>query len=75
LTEDTSGQDPFEGAQSAWSAVHGAVTIEQAKIGQTTNATASYEHMLDLLISALSAQRTVGYQRSSRGTGSDDISR
>ena len=56
LTEDTSG--PFEGAQAAWSAVHGAVTIEQAKIGQTTDATASYEHMLDLLISALSAENS-----------------
>ncbi len=54
LMHDTSGPDAFEGAQAVWSALHGAVTIEQANIGQTTDATASYEHMLDLLISALS---------------------
>lgn len=38
-----------------FSAAHGAVTIEQARLGQTRNAAASYELMLDLLIAGLSA--------------------
>ncbi|MGZ6777914.1 MAG: TetR-like C-terminal domain-containing protein [Mycobacterium sp.] len=49
----TKALDPVESAQAVWSAVHGAVTIEQAKIGQTTDPAASYEHMLDLLVVAL----------------------
>lgn len=54
LSTQTTTSDAFEGAQAVWSAVHGAVTIEQARIGQTTDADASYERMLDLLIAGLS---------------------
>jgi AcrR family transcriptional regulator len=43
----------LESAQAVWSAVHGAVTIEQARIGQTPDAAASYEQLLDLLIGGL----------------------
>ncbi len=49
--------DPTEAAQAVWSALHGAVTIEIAGIGQTPDATASYEHMLDLLITGLGSAR------------------
>lgn len=44
---------PTESAQSVWSAVHGAVTIEIAGIGQTPNPVASFEHLLDLLVAGL----------------------
>ena len=39
-----------ETAQSVWSAIHGAVTIEQAGIGQTPNAATSFDNLLDLLV-------------------------
>lgn len=50
------GQPPTdltEAAQAIWSALHGAVTIEIAGIGQTSDATTSYEYMLDLMIGGL----------------------
>lgn len=47
--------DPTEAAQAVWNAIHGAVTIEIAGIGQTPSATASFEHMLDLLVTGLGA--------------------
>lgn len=43
----------LENAQSVWSAIHGSVAIEQAGIGQTPDAETSFEHLLELLISAL----------------------
>lgn len=42
--------DPVETAESVWSAIHGAVAIEHAGIGQTPDAGASFEHLLDLLV-------------------------
>ena len=45
--------DPVEAAQAVWNAVHGAVTIEQAKIGQTIDAANSFEHMLGLLVDGI----------------------
>jgi AcrR family transcriptional regulator len=41
--------DSAETAQIVWSALHGAVTIEHARIGQTPDSTATFERMLDLL--------------------------
>jgi AcrR family transcriptional regulator len=49
--------DPTEAAQAVWSALHGAVTIEIAGIGQTNDATVSYEHMIDLMLAGLTAVR------------------
>jgi AcrR family transcriptional regulator len=57
MTADETASDPTEAAQAVWSALHGAVTIEIARIGQTSDATASYEHMLDLLIAGLGSAR------------------
>ena len=48
--------DLIEAAQAVWSALHGAVTIEIAGIGQTSDASASFERMLDLLIVGLTAR-------------------
>lgn len=45
--------DPLETAESVWSAIHGAVAIEHAGIGQTPDPAASFEHLLDLLTGAL----------------------
>lgn len=50
-------QDSAEDAQVAWSALHGAVTIEQASIGQTPNAADTLEHLLDLLANSLASAR------------------
>ena len=55
LTSGGAAADPVEGAQAVWSAVHGAVTIEQAKIGQTVDASTSFDHMLGILIDGISA--------------------
>jgi AcrR family transcriptional regulator len=55
MAADKTSSDPTEAAQSVWSALHGAVTIEIAGIGQTPDATTSYEHMLDLLITGLAS--------------------
>lgn len=64
----TKALDPVEGAQAVWSAVHGAVTIEQAEIGQTNDPAASYEHLLDLLVVALSKTNSASRGRErSRG--------
>jgi AcrR family transcriptional regulator len=57
LTSDGATPDPVESAQTVWSAVHGAVTIEQANIGQTRNAATSFEHMLGLLVEGISTSR------------------
>lgn len=46
-------QESAEDGQTVWSAIHGAVTIEQARIGQTPDAAHSFEHMLDLFVSSL----------------------
>ncbi|AKS35736.1 TetR/AcrR family transcriptional regulator [Mycolicibacterium goodii] len=48
-------EDPRESSQAVWSGVHGAVTIEQAGLGQTADATASFERLLDLLVAGLTA--------------------
>lgn len=57
LIVDMTGQrkedDSAESAQAVWSAVHGAVTIEQAGIGQTLDAADTFEHMLMLLTRGL----------------------
>ncbi|WP_029112353.1 TetR/AcrR family transcriptional regulator [Mycobacterium sp. URHB0044] len=53
MAADGTSSDPTEAAQAVWSALHGAVTIEIAGIGQTSDATTSYENMLDLLIAGL----------------------
>lgn len=50
-------QDSAEDAQVAWSALHGAVTIEQARISQTPNAADTFEHLLDLLTNSLASAR------------------
>jgi len=42
-----------EAAQNVWSAIHGAVTIEHAGIGQTPDATATFDRLLDLLVNGL----------------------
>ena len=48
-----SERDLDDSAQIVWSAIHGAVTIEQAGIGQTPDATNTFEHMLDLFVAGL----------------------
>jgi AcrR family transcriptional regulator len=48
-------RDSTEDAQVVWSAIHGAVTIESAGIGQTANADSTFEHMLDMLAHELAA--------------------
>jgi AcrR family transcriptional regulator len=49
----TSERDSTEDAQVVWSAIHGAVTIELARIGQTVNADNTFEHMLDMFTNEL----------------------
>jgi AcrR family transcriptional regulator len=51
-----SEEDSAEDAQIVWSAIHGAVTIEQARIGQTPDATDTFEHLLDLLTNSLAPE-------------------
>jgi AcrR family transcriptional regulator len=46
-----------ESAQVVWSAVHGAVTIEHAGIGQTPDASATFERILDLCADGLIPKR------------------
>jgi AcrR family transcriptional regulator len=53
LTAAGPTSDLTEAAQAVWSAMHGAVTIDIAGIGQTSDAAASYERMLDILIAGL----------------------
>lgn len=45
--------ESVEAAQAVWSAVHGAVTIELANVGQTPDAAISFDRMLDLLLAGL----------------------
>ncbi|MDT5066141.1 MAG: hypothetical protein QOK02_2296 [Mycobacterium sp.] len=52
-----SKRNSTEDAQVVWSAIHGAVTIESAKIGQTPNADSTFEHMLDMLAHELTDTR------------------
>jgi AcrR family transcriptional regulator len=52
-----SQRDSAEAAQSVWSAVHGAVTIQHAGIGQTPDADTSFESLLDLLVAGLTGER------------------
>src|SRR6185295_14901456 len=42
-----------EDAHAVWSALHGAVTIEMARIGLTPDADSTFEHMLSLLTDGL----------------------
>lgn len=51
--DDLASDDLAESAQAVWSAIHGAVTIDQAGIGQTPDAEGSFDKMLDLLITGL----------------------
>jgi AcrR family transcriptional regulator len=48
-------RDARESSQAVWNALHGAVTIELAGVGQTPDYAASFERMLDLLIAGLTA--------------------
>jgi AcrR family transcriptional regulator len=50
--------DPVEAAQAIWSAMHGAVTIELAHVGQTTDAAASFDQTIELVVAGL---RAVGH--------------
>jgi AcrR family transcriptional regulator len=45
--------DPVETAQLIWSAVHGAVSLELAGMGQVADPAASYEALLHLLVAGL----------------------
>jgi AcrR family transcriptional regulator len=49
--------DSSESAQVAWSAIHGAVTIEHAGISQTPDAASTFERMLDLFANGLATNR------------------
>ncbi|WP_319448192.1 MULTISPECIES: TetR-like C-terminal domain-containing protein [unclassified Mycobacterium] len=53
MRTDAPEQDSAEAAQAVWSAMHGAVTIEHARIGLTPDSTTTYEYLLDLLTSSL----------------------
>jgi AcrR family transcriptional regulator len=53
----TSERDSTEDAQVVWSAIHGAVTIELARIGQTADADSTFEHMLDMFTNELAGTR------------------
>lgn len=50
MRSDAPHSDSAEVAQIVWSALHGSVTIEHARIGQTTDAAATFERMLDLFV-------------------------
>ena len=50
-------RDSAEDAQVVWSALHGAVTIEQAHRDQTPDATDTFEHLLDILTTSFTADR------------------
>jgi len=57
LRSTASEEVSAEAAQIVWSAVHGAVTIEQTRIGQTPDAAATFEHMLDVLTRGVTSGR------------------
>jgi AcrR family transcriptional regulator len=63
-------QDSTEDAQAVWCAIHGAVTIEMARIGLTPDADNTFEHMLDLFTNGLtgtpSSPRTLSRNDSHR---------
>jgi AcrR family transcriptional regulator len=63
MKKATSKSNSTEDAQVVWSAIHGAVTIELARIGQTADADNTFEHMLDMFTSELG--RAVGTHRRS----------
>lgn len=48
--------DAGEAAQAVWSAIHGAVSVELAGISQTPHPAASFDHLLDLLISGVASR-------------------
>jgi AcrR family transcriptional regulator len=50
-------RDSIEDAQIVWSALHGAVTIEQARRGRTPDAADTFERMLDLFTNTLAFVR------------------
>ena len=52
-----SERDSIEDAQIVWSALHGAVSIEQARRGRTPDAAATFEHMLDVFTDSLARVR------------------
>jgi AcrR family transcriptional regulator len=49
--------DPVEAAQALWNAMHGAVTIELARVGQTADAAASFDQTIELVVAGLRAGR------------------
>ncbi|AQT78614.1 hypothetical protein B1R94_04160 [Mycolicibacterium litorale] len=53
VTAGEPATDAVEAAQAVWAAVHGAVTLEIAGIGQTSDPATSYEHLLDLVVAGL----------------------
>jgi AcrR family transcriptional regulator len=57
MKTDAFERNSTEDAQVVWSAIHGSVTIELARIGQTTNADSTFEHMLDMFTNELSGTR------------------
>jgi AcrR family transcriptional regulator len=57
LRSGVSEQESAEDAQIVWSAIHGAVTIEHVRIGQTPNAANTFDHMLELLTDSLASGR------------------
>ncbi|MCW2561041.1 MAG: hypothetical protein JWP55_5005 [Mycobacterium sp.] len=57
MKNGASARDSTEDAQVVWSAIHGSVTIELARIGQTANADSTFEHMLDMFTNELSGTR------------------
>lgn len=57
MKKRTSERYSTEDAQVVWSAIHGAVTIELARIGQTADADSTFEHMLDMFTSELAGTR------------------
>jgi AcrR family transcriptional regulator len=58
LVTGLGSSEPTETAQAVWSAIHGAVSVELAGIGQTPDATASFDNLLDLLIAGQGAAAT-----------------
>jgi AcrR family transcriptional regulator len=52
MRSDAPHRDSAEVAQIVWSALHGSVTIEHARIGQTTDAAATFERMVDLFVAS-----------------------
>ena len=59
MKKTTPERDSIEDAQIVWSALHGAVTIEQTGRGRTPDATATFEHLLDLFTNSLPHHRRV----------------